>query len=214
MLNIALPVIIIGGGGHAKVVLDVLQLNNYTILGVADHKKPEWLNTKNISYLDSDEMILQQYQPETVLLANGIGSIGPNSKRERVFDFFCEMQYHFSNVIHPSAIIAADVVIGEGCQVMAGAVIQPGCTLGRNALINTSASIDHDCVIGDHVHIAPGATLSGGILMENGVHIGTGAVLVQGVSIRKRATVGAGTVVINDVAAFSTVVGVPARLIK
>jgi len=208
-----LPVIIIGGGGHAKVVADVLKLNNYPIVGIVDCNGPEGLKIKDIPYLGTDDAVFQ-YLPQSILLANGVGSIGSTERRESVFNFFQGKDYHFVKVVHPSSVIAADVIMGEGVQVMAGAVIQPGSILGCNVVINTRASVDHDCNIGNHTHIAPGAILSGGVQVESGVHIGTGAVVLQGTYIGEQAVVGAGTVVIQDVLPHSTMVGVPARLVK
>ncbi|HEX3032888.1 MAG TPA: NeuD/PglB/VioB family sugar acetyltransferase, partial [Bacillota bacterium] len=131
--------------------------------------------------------------------------------RSKLFDKFKADGYSFASVIHPSAIIGYDVELGEGVQILAGAIIQPGSRVGANTIINTKASLDHDCIIGAQVHVAPGVTMSGNVRIADGVHIGTGAVLIQGISVGRNSLVGAGAVVIRDVTAESTVVGVPAK---
>ena len=119
--------------------------------------------------------------------------------------------YDFSTVIHPSAVVTSDVILGEGSQGMSGEVIQPGSHIGCNTIINTRASVDHDCIIGDHVHISPGVTLSGGVDIGAGSHIGTGATLIQGISIGCGCLVAAGAVVVKDITDGEMVRGVPAR---
>ena len=107
--------------------------------------------------------------------------------------------FTFISFNHPSAVLAADTSIGEGAQIMAGAVLQPGVSLGINCIVNTRASLDHDCRIGDHVHIAPGAVLSGGVTIGDGCHIGTGAIVIQNIRIGAGAMIAAGAVITRDV---------------
>ncbi|MHC1759646.1 MAG: acetyltransferase [Negativicutes bacterium] len=205
-----LPVIIIGGGGHAKVVADVLRLQGFHILGFTDIDDTCRSLTSAIPYL-GDDSIINQYRPEDILLANGLGSTKTTMARRKIYDVFNEQGYNFACCIHPSAIIAMDVKIDEGTQIMTGVVIQPGSMVGRNVIINTQASVDHDCIIGDHVHVAPGATLSGGVQIASGAHVGTGATVIEGIAIGENSLVGAGSVVIKDVIADTVVVGTPAK---
>ena len=205
-----LPVIIIGGGGHAKVVADVLRLQGVHILGFTDVDDSSKTLTPTVPYL-GDDTVIRKYHIEEVLLVNGLGSIKNTTARRKIYDTFSEQGYQFVICIHPSAVIAADVRIGEGSQIMAGSVVQPGCDIGRNVIINTRASLDHDCVIGNHVHVAPGVTLSGGVRVADGAHIGTGATVIQGIHIGGKSMIGAGSVVVKDVADARMVVGVPAK---
>jgi UDP-perosamine 4-acetyltransferase len=101
--------------------------------------------------------------------------------------------------------------LGEGVQIMAGTVVQPGSKIGDNTILNTRSSVDHDCEIGAHVHIAPGVTLSGGVRVHDDAHIGAGAVLIQGVEVGASSLVAAGSVVIHAVPANTRVAGMPAR---
>ena len=119
-------------------------------------------------------------------LVNGLGSVGNTELRAGIYYKFKKLGYSFCQVIHPTAILAKDCILGEGVQVMAGVVVNTGTRIAADSIINTGAVVDHDCVIGSHVHIAPGATLSGGVHVGDGSHIGTGATVIQGVSIGSR----------------------------
>ncbi len=207
----SLPVIILGAGGHAKGLVDALLAASAVIAGIVD-PDPALTGTKvlGVPVLGGDD-IVNEYPPSEIQLVNGLGSVGLPVKRQQLFEKFKGMGYKFATVVHPSAVIASDVVLGEGVQVMAGVVIQPGCRIGINSIINTRASVDHDCAIGDHVHIAPGVTMSGGVKIGMGSHIGTGATVIQGLSIGNGCLVAAGAVVTNNIIAGAMVRGVPAR---
>lgn len=207
-----LPVIVLGAGGHAKVVIDTLLASGATILGITDRDpKTHGESILGIPVLGGDDT-LSGHPVGSIVLANGIGSTGKITTRRRTFESFKEKGYEFLTVIHPSAILAGDVTLGEGAQVMAGAVLQPGVRIGRNAIVNTRASVDHDCVIGEHTHIAPGATLSGGIKTGEAVHIGAGATVIQGLQIGAGSVAAAGSVVLEDIPAGATVAGAPAKV--
>ncbi|MED4911297.1 acetyltransferase [Brevibacillus centrosporus] len=206
------PFIVLGGGGHAKVVIDTLLSCRKIVMGYTSINSDMSSNdVLGVPYLGNDDVVMLR-DCNQVFLANGVGSVGSPAVRKKLFSFFDEKGYRFSPIIHPTAIIgSSEVMIEDGVQIMAGAIIQPGCTIGRNTIVNTKSSIDHDCKIGKHVHIAPGATLSGGVTVGDNVHIGAGAVIIEGINIGANSIVGAGAVVINDVLESTTVVGVPAR---
>lgn len=219
--------VLLGYGGHARVVADVARLMGYDILGytaieqgVAPAAKSAAATAKATSdgtrpappaYLGNDDDLLGQ-DPAQYHLANGIGSINHAPARKLVFQKFIARGFNFPILQHPSAVVAAETAIGPGSQIMAGCVLQPGVRIGRNVIVNTRASIDHDCAIDDHVHIAPGSVLSGGVTIGEGAHIGTGAVMVQGVTIGARAVIGAGATVLADIPADSLAVGTPAAV--
>ena len=204
-----LPVIVIGGGGHAKVLVSTLLLLHRRVLGFVD-RRPSMPPLLGIAQLGDDSAVFLE-SPNQVRLVNGVGSIDSTVSRRTVYEKFRERQYVFDTVIHPSAVIAPEVQIEDGVQVMAGAVVQPGSRVGANAIINTGARVDHDCSIDAHAHVAPGATLSGHVHIGEGAHVGTGASIIQGINVGVAAMVGAGAVVVSDVPAGVTVVGVPAR---
>ncbi len=207
----SLPVIVIGGGGHAKVLVSTLLLQHRRVLGYVD-LKPFLPSLLGIAHIGDDDVIFH-HRPDQVRLVNGVGSIDSTTLHRTVYEKFRERQYTFETVVHPSAILAPDLQIAEGVQVMAGGVVQPGSRLGANVIINTGARVDHDCSIDAHAHIAPGVTLSGNVHIGKGAHIGTGATIIQGIEVGAASIVGAGAVVVDDVPAGVTVVGVPARLV-
>lgn len=205
------PVIVIGGGGHAKVLIDALLLKGVEILGYSDVNTDQGGNkVLGVPMLGDDGTVLQN-RPETVLLVNGVGSVGLPAKRKEIFYKFKDKGFTFASVIHPSAVIASDVEICEGAQIMAGVIIQPGSRIGLNTVVNTGVSVDHDCIIGDHVHIAPGVTISGGVSIGDGVHMGTGAIVIHGINIANGSLVGAGSLVLKDVPEGAKVMGIPAK---
>jgi sugar O-acyltransferase (sialic acid O-acetyltransferase NeuD family) len=208
----SLPVIVLGGGGHAKVLIDALLLLHREVLGYTD-AGGEGTTILGLFRLGDDKKILE-YDPKGLKLVNGVGSISSVSLRRRLYEQFRRKGYCFESVIHPSTTISLDVRFGEGVQIMAGAVVQAGSRLGVNTIINTGALVDHDCDIGAHVHIAPGAILSGNVHIEDGALIGMGARIIQGLAIGAKSVIGAGSVVIGNVPEGVTVVGVPGKIIR
>ncbi len=208
------PVIIIGAGGHAKVLIEALRLRSVRILGITD-PDPTKTGTEILGVrVMGDDTVIGGYSAGSLHLVNGLGSVDIPKRRKDVFETFKAKGFAFATVVHPSAVVASDVVLGEGAQVMAGAVIQPGSRIGRNSIVNTNASVDHDCVIGDHVHLAPGVTLSGSVRIGDCVHVGTGATIIQEVTIGPDSVIGAGSVVLTDVSEKTQFIGVPARRTK
>ena len=206
------PVVVLGAGGHARVLAEALLRAGVPVLGCVAPEVPGPL-PDHLPYLGGDEA-LARHEPNQVLLVNGVGSVRQPMQRTAVFEHWQARGYRFATVVHPGAQLASDVRLGEGAQVMVGAVVQPGCELGSNTIVNTGAIVDHDCVIGAHSHVAPGVVLSGGVQIGTNVHVGTGARVIQGISIGDFAIVGAGAVVIANVPPHATVVGVPARQAK
>lgn len=202
------PVILLGNGGHASVLIDILNAQGREIIGYAAPLKSE--NSNGLQYLGTDTVI-DNYNTEEVEIVIGFGSVAISDFRNDVYNRYKEKGFRFANIIHPSAIISPSAMMGEGVQIMAGSVIQANTKIGNNVIVNTRSSIDHDCIIGNHTHIAPGVTLSGGVRIEEHCHIGTGATVIQGISIGKRSLVGAGSVVVKDVEEEKKVYGVPAK---
>lgn len=207
----SLPVLILGAGGHARVLLEALHASSRQIAGIVDADPARIGETvMGVPVIGTDEKIFN-FRTDEIELVNGIGSVASTLKRGEIFAAFKACGYRFATVVHPSAIIASNVELAEGAQIMAGAVIQVGARIGINSIVNTRAAVDHDCRIGAGVHIAPGVTLSGDVRVDDDVHIGTGATVIQGVHIFANSVVGAGSVVLRDVPGGVTVYGVPAR---
>lgn len=207
--NAELPLILVGAGGHARVLLSTLLQLGQHVSGVVDPDKSR-AELLGVPYLGGDDAV-SRYDPGQVLLINGVGSVASTANRLRVYESFRKRGYCFASVIHPGAIIAPEVQLADGVQIMAGAILQTGCVVEENCIINTGARIDHDCVIQAHAHVAPGAVLSGSVHVGAHAHVGVGATVIQGVQIGSDSIVGAGAVVLSDVPESCTVVGVPAR---
>jgi UDP-perosamine 4-acetyltransferase len=194
--ELGLPVILMGGGGHGRVLLEILHKQSRDLLGYTDlHDRK-----LKVPYLGTDD-VLSQYGRESTYLVNGIGSVRRPLERQKIFETMKSLGFCFLSVIHPQAIVADGVLeqMGEGVQIIAGAVVNPGAILSDNVIVNTSASIDHDCYIGAHSHIAPGVVLSGDVRVGNGCHIGTGAKIIQGIQIGDGVLVAAGAIVRKDI---------------
>ena len=206
------PLILVGAGGHARVLLSTLLLLSRRVLGFVDPDKTR-ADLLGVPNMGGDEAVAR-HDPSQVLLVNGVGSVASIANRLRVYDFFRRRGYRFASVIHPGAIVAPETRLADGVQIMAGAILQTGCFVEDDCIINTGALIDHDCIIQAHAHVAPGAVLSGGVHVGARAHIGVGATVIQGVRIGSDSIVGAGAVVLSDVPESCTVVGVPARSIQ
>ncbi len=210
----SLPILVIGAGGHGRVVADALRAAGKKVLGFLDsarHLHGKYVG--GLPVLGGDEC-LQDHPPASVGLANGIGSTTVTAARRQVYERLTAAGFEFETVRHPAAIIAPSVVLSAGAQVMAGAVLQPGVIVGEDTIINTGALVDHDCVIGSHCHLAPGVVLSGTVRVGDGCHIGTAASVIQGITIGPDALIAAGAVVVNDVSAGTRMAGMPARAME
>ncbi len=205
------PIILVGAGGHALVLLDALMLSQAVVLGLVDSDpKRAGHQVLGVPVLGGDE-VLARHAPQTVQLINAIGSAGRTERRRSVYERLRGSGYVFASVLHPSAVVSGHAVAAAGTQIMAGALVQACAVIGENTIVNTGATVEHECVIGAHCHVAPGAILCGNVRVGEQTHVGAGATVIQGVRIGARCTVAAGAVVLADVAEGETVAGVPAR---
>lgn len=181
------PCIIIGSGGHARVVIDVLRLMDRSILFATTNDAQ--MVGKDVSGVPvkGDDTLIYPYGPDDVVLALSVGAPRSGDLRQKVWSAFDARGYRQMTIIHPSAVIAADTTLQDGVQIMAGAIIQPGCRVDEGAIINTGASIDHDCVIGPYAHIAPGATLCGNVRIGENTLVSAGTTLFPGETINRQA---------------------------
>ncbi len=199
---------VLGAGGHAKVIVDILKKNG----------------EKNISVFDDDENKIGKESILGILVTGAIkdidGSnsaeyfivgIGNNRVRKKIVE---KLDGNYGIAIHPTAIIGEDVIIGEGTVVMANAVINSGTRIGKHCIINTGATIDHDCVLDDYVHISPGVHIGGTVKIGQLTWIGLGCSLKNNISIGANVIVGVGGVVINDIIYEGIYAGVPVQQIK
>lgn len=206
-------IIIIGGGGHAKVIISILKrLNDFEITGYTDIQDNG--SILGVAYLGADS-ILEDYVKKGVRNAvMGIGQLKDYKLRMNVARYAESLGFTFPVITAPTAVVNEDVEIGAGVVIMDGVVINPGTKIGQFSIVNTKASIDHDCKIGQFVHIAPGVTLSGSVRIKNFSLIGTGASVIQNVTIEENCIIGAGSTVMRNCSAGRTYIGTPAGRFK
>jgi acetyltransferase EpsM len=197
-----------GAGGHSKVVRDILKSNDTYIDGIFDDSQ---LKEISEGFKPERKIDPADYPPFSSLKQPLIICIGNNVTRA-LTDKRLEGGV-YGQAIHPTAIIASDVKIGEGTVVMHGAIIQTGSTIGRHVIINTSATIDYDNTVGDYAHISPKAVLCDHVSIGEGTHVGSAAIVLPQIKVGKWCVVGAGAVVIRDLPDFTIAVGNPARIL-
>jgi len=191
--------LMLGAGGHAKVLHGLLTAKNIALSGIID---PELARSgtkiwRGVPVLGDDDALLAM-DVDRFVLVNGVGHTPRSTHRKEVYQRARQLGFRFPPIVHPTTWICATTFLGEGAQVMAGAVIQPDCHIGENSLVNTRSSIDHDCVIGDHTHIAPGSTICGDVQIGDDCFIGTGSTIIQGLRINDDSLIRAGTVVVKN----------------
>ena len=206
------PLAIVGAGGHAKVVIDILECaGRHRILALFDDDTRKWGRTlSGYRVVGGIEEFLADWRQRCAVVV----AIGDNSARYKLSRRLTEQGVRLASAIHPTAVVARDVSLGAGTVVVALGVVNPGSLTGGGAIVNTSASVGHDCVLGECVFIAPGARLTGDVHVGDFSFVGAGASVVPGRTIGRNVRVGAGAVVIDDVPDDVTVVGVPARVVR
>ncbi len=201
-------VVILGAGGHAKVVIATLHAAGYRVSALLDDDLAK-IGDKILQVPvtgNFDDLVNYGFCQSLIAL-------GDNQIREEIagtYEGYCD----WITVIHPTAIVHGSVKINDGAIVFAGAVIQPDTSIGSHVIVNTGATVDHDCRIGNFVHLAPGVHLAGNVSVGDGALLGIGTVVIPGKTIGEKAIVGAGSVVIDDIPPFVKVAGVPAQPIR
>lgn len=204
--------VIWGASGHALVVADIVRLGGeYEIVGFLDDVNPERRNTEfcGAPILGGAEQLSALRR---VGVSNIIFGFGNCQARLRLSEVVRRKGFSLITAVHPQAVVAADVKIGEGTVVVAGAVINPATRIGNNVIINTCASIDHECLVEDGAHICPGVHLGGRVTVGRGVWVGIGSTVKEQVHIGEYSVVGAGSLVLDDIPPRVVAYGVPARV--
>ncbi len=203
--------IILGGGGHSKVVIETIYLlKEFKPLYIIDSDKEKWgKEVLGVKIIGGDEL-LSNYR-DIKYFAIGVGSVKDNSLRKKLYDYALSLGFEPLNLIHPRAYVSPSAKIEKGCQILAYSIVNSEAKIGENVLINTGAIIEHDCILENHIHVSIGAKIASSVKMESLSFIGAGAVVKQGVKIGKGVVVGAGAVVLKDVLPYKIVAGVPAK---
>ncbi|MGS0696508.1 acetyltransferase [Shewanella sp. 0m-4] len=194
------PIVVIGGGGHASVLVDILRLQNREILAVIS---PDNISERkvfsDIEHFKEDDDVLR-FSTKDVLLVNGIGMLPRSDLKRKLNQYYLSLGYKFETVIANSAQVSPFSTIESGVQIFAGAIIQAGVSISEHSVINSGVILEHDCKVGTYNHIAPRATLCGQVSTGNDVFIGAGATIIQNIEIEPRAIVGSGALVTKNLA--------------
>lgn len=209
-------VVVLGAGGHGRVVGDaVMSRPDMELGGFLDARVPPGQEPlPGIPVLGRDDLLGQLAARGVTHAVVGVGSVGDATIRARLYRSVLAAGLSAATVVHAAAVVARDVHLGAGTVALARVVVNTGTGIGINCILNTGCIVEHNCVVGDHVHIAPGAVLGGDCRIGDGSHIGIGATLIQGISVGRNTLVAAGAVVTRDLGDNMLAAGCPARVIK
>ncbi|AVQ37351.1 serine acetyltransferase [Clostridium botulinum] len=207
-------IVLVGAGGHCKVIIDIIRSNNvYEIIGIIDKYTTE-KSLLDISIIGDDNKLKEVYKDGVKNAFLCIGALGDLNLRNKIYNNLKEIGFKLPVLMHNTAIVSKYAAIEEGTCIMPGAIINSGAKIGKNCIINTGAIIEHDCVIEYNCHISPRAVLGGSVSIEKNTHIGIGATVIQGVNIGCNVTIGAGSVVISSIPDNVVALGIPSKIKK
>ena len=209
--DIVVKAVILGAGGHAKVIIDILRENNGVDLQGSVSREPVGYRVSGVPVIGGEDALPR-------LLADGVGHIfvalGDNALRARMIEHVRSLGFTLLRAVSRHAILSPSAVVGEGAAVMPGVVINADTTIGDGAIVNTGATVDHDCTIGPMSHIGPGSNLAGGVQVGTGTFLGTGSRVIPRIRIGEWSVMGAGAVVVKDMPDKVVAAGVPARILR
>lgn len=195
-------VIILGAGGHAKVIAEILLRSDKKLAGFLD----DAVTGTVCGYPVLGRLCDAEKHRDGYAFIIGIGDNRTRMTLARKY------RLRWCTATHPASVIASDAVIGEGSVVMPGAVVNPSAVIGTHCIVNSSAVVEHDCTVGDFAHISPGATLCGTVTVGQGTWVGAGATVLNNLTVCPDCVIGAGAVVTRDITERGTYTGIPARL--
>ncbi len=204
-------VVLLGGGGHARVVGECLRLIGVPVAGVCDDDPSPSAGEPPLSLACLGPLMLLSEDPGFLSGRSWILAVGDLGLRRRLLEGIGGVG-EGETVVHPSARVSPSCALGAGCWVGPGAIAHTACVIGEHAIVNSGAIVEHDCRIGENVHLAPGSVVGGGVRIGRDTLIGLGARVMPGVSIGEGCVVGAGASVTSDLPDGVTAVGVPAQI--
>ena len=208
-------IILVGGGGHCKVIIDILKEDNdYDEILISDLKENIGKEILGIKIEYTDDQLEDLYKKGYKNAFVSMGKVEINEHRKKLFNKIKNIGFNTPVIISKSANVSQYSEIGRGTLIGKNVVINPGTQIGKNCIINTGSIIEHDCIIEDNVHIGPGAILSGGTYVGKNSFIAAGAIIIQNINISQDTLIGAGAVVVKDINEPGVYVGNPAKRIK
>ncbi len=204
-------IILVGGGGHCKSIIDSLNgLKQFEIVGIVDKKINENIGL-GIDVIGNDENLGELYKAGIKNAFISVGSVGNPCIRVKLYNILKNIGYNFPKIIDKTAIVSESALINDGAFVGKGAIINAKVTIEKQCIINSGTIVEHDCNISEFVHLAPGVTLSGGVSIGKRTHVGTNCTIIQNVTIGNDVIVGAGSVIIKDIKNGLKVYGNPGK---
>ncbi|MDT2820806.1 acetyltransferase [Enterococcus devriesei] len=210
LLEPDLPYILIGAGGHAKVIFDILLLNNKKVAGFFDDHITDFLEQTYFGTIND----LEQWTKSEKQRYKFLVSIGDCVIRKKMVDRLDLPIQQYGKAIHPTAVITQDSFIGMGTVIMANAVINPGVKIANHCIVNSGSIVEHDCIIDSFVHLSPGVCLAGAVKVNTGSQIGIGAQCIQLKKIGSWCIIGAGSTIVKNIPSHSLAYGTPAKIMK
>lgn len=193
-------IILLGGGGHCKSVLDsLLILNEFSVIGIIDKKENVGKDIMGVRVIGCDEDLPYLFQDGFKQAFVTVGSIGSPKLRIKLFNLLTEIGFEIPNIVDPSAVVSNNARMEEGIFVGKNAVVNAGAVIQKGAIINTGAIIEHDCSIGKFAHISPSSVICGDVEVSENTHIGAGCVIKQQLKIGSNSVIGMGSVVLEDI---------------
>jgi sugar O-acyltransferase (sialic acid O-acetyltransferase NeuD family) len=206
------PIVLIGGGGHCKSCIEVLEISGYTIAGILE-KESSTKRILNIPVIGNDDLISELILKNHFFLIT-IGQIKNPGPRVQLYEKIKSQSGKLATVISSSSSVSKYAQVGEGSIIMQQAIVNAGASVGKNCIINNKALIEHNCTISDHTHVSTGAVINGGCVVGKRTFIGSNSVVAQGVRIADDVVIGAGSVVVKNIEEQGTYAGNPAKRIQ
>lgn len=208
-------VLLIGAGGHAKNVIECIDKEKYSIIGILDKDEDHIHESVNgIEIIGTDKNIQYYYDNGVDCAVIAIGHMGMPFVRDRIYRKLKEVGFDLINVQHPTGYISPSAELKDGIVIMPGVIVNAEARIGSNVILNTRSIIEHEVVVENNVHIAPGTVIAGAAIIGKNSFIGAGSTVIQGITIGRNVIIGAGSVIIRDVPDNTKVVGIPGRELK
>lgn len=205
-----IPILVIGAGGHSKVVIDILQEQpEYHIVGCIDNDENKVISDVPVIGQDKD---LEKFYTSGV--RHAVIAIGDNYIRNKLYNKVRSIGYEMINAISKHSCVSKNAILGSGVVIMPGAIINAYTSISDNVIINTGTTIDHDCRIGTSVHIAPGCNIAGSVQIGEGTFVGLGSKVIDSIIIGEWSIIGAGSVIITEISNNVLAIGHPAKVIR
>lgn len=208
-------IVLVGAGGHCKVVVDIIKsTGSYNIVGITDKAYGDGKLLLDIPIIGDDSILEELYNSGVKNAFVCVGALENIGIRHKIYNRLKDIGFNIPTILHKFAMVSPYANIQHGTCVMAGAIINAGAIVGENCIVNTGAIIEHDCTVQWNTHISPKACIAGGVDIGYNTHIGMGSSIIQSVHIGNNVIIGAGAVVIEDIVDNVVAVGIPSKIIK